>query len=295
MESSWKELLYDEIHFKELNDYKRLLEISYNYFDKHSSVGNCVYWLMKISYFTGRVKEEQAFERYIQFTKDKKSVLSTIISAEEIDIFQKLVKIGFHFPNLSQEDYLIVNELYSMVKYRDLLDDIFYDQDTLSEKFIKTTDKTPSKIRNKEFSTQLIYDVFNGFISNFTLCEENSIHNFYYDRSLNSVVSLSQKDVAKFVQFYIDFNYTHNDFFILINGILESTLLESIKDDIGAKRNINEVVYDISFDKLSWEQINVYLEKNFDNKDIIENILNKIIKTIVESWLNDLNQILASK
>ena len=69
MKSSWKELLFDEIHFKEINDYEQLLEISYDFFNNHASVGNCVYWVMKISYYTGRVKEDKSFERYIQFNR----------------------------------------------------------------------------------------------------------------------------------------------------------------------------------------------------------------------------------
>jgi hypothetical protein len=281
MEPSWKELLYDEIHFKEIYDHKQLLEISYNYFERHCSVGNCVYWAMKISYYTGRVKEDKSFERYIQFTKDKQAVLSTIISAEEVSISQKLIKVGFNYPNLSKEDYLVINDLYSIDKYRDLLDDIFYDQDILSEKFKKTSEIPPSKIRNKNFSPQLIKDVFNGFISNFQLLEEGSGYYFYYDRSLNSVVRLSQNDVAKFVQFYIDFNYSHKDFFEIINSHLDSSLLKSLTEFLGIERNVNGVKYDIEFNNISWDQLNLFL----DNNIIIDNIIN----ALVEKWLKDLN------
>ncbi len=285
MESSWKELLFDEIHFKEINDYKRLLEISYNYFDKHCSVGNCVYWVMKISYYTGRVKEEKYFERFIQFTKDKQAILSTIITAEEVSISQKLIKIGLNYPNLNQEDYMVCNDLYSIVKYRDLLDDIFYDQDVLPEKFKKTSEKPPSKIRNKNFSPTLVKDVFNGFISNFQLFEEGSIYNYYYDRSLNSVVRLSQSEVAKFVHFYIDFNYSHKDFFEIIKNLFDSNLIVSLKEFLGTERNDKGFVYDINFNNFSWVLLNDFLEKNLDNEIIID----KIITALVEKWLKELN------
>lgn len=281
MEPSWKELLYDEIHFKEINDYKQLLEISYNYFDKYCSVGNCVYWTMKISYYTGRVKEEKSFERYIQFTKDKKVILSTIMTAEEVSISQKLIKIGFNYPNLSQEDYMVINNLYSIVKLRDLLDDIFYDQDLLHEKFLKTSERSPSKIRNKNFSPQLVKDVFNGFISNFQIFEEGSNNNFYYDRSLNSVVRLYPSDVVKFIHFYIDFNYSHRDFFEIINYLLDSSLLESLKELLGTERNVNGVKHDIEFNNISWDRLNLFL----DNKILIDNIIN----ALVEKWLKGLN------
>ena len=53
MGTSWKEILYDEIHFKESGNINKLLEIAYEFFEKHSGVGNCIYWLLKICYYTG--------------------------------------------------------------------------------------------------------------------------------------------------------------------------------------------------------------------------------------------------
>jgi len=103
MGKSWKELLYDEIHYKKSRNINKLLEIAYEFFEKHAGVGNCIYWLLKISYYTGRSKDNSTFEKYIQFTKDKKEVLSIIVNAEEVKLGQDLLRIGFDYPNLNNE------------------------------------------------------------------------------------------------------------------------------------------------------------------------------------------------
>jgi hypothetical protein len=72
MGNSWKELLYDEIHYKKSRNINKLLEIAYEFFEKHSGVGNYIYWLLKISYYTGRSRDDSAFENIYNLQKTKK-------------------------------------------------------------------------------------------------------------------------------------------------------------------------------------------------------------------------------
>ena len=212
MGTSWKEILYDEIHFKESGNINKLLEIAYEFFEKHSGVGNCIYWLLKICYYTGRAKDNDAFEKYIQFTKDKKEMLSFIINAEEVKLGQDLLKIGYDYPNLNNEQYNLVNDLYQQDKYRDLLDDIFFDENNLPIKFTKKSSVVPSTVRNSEFSLNLIYELFEGFLNNYKLSDNRSDTFFYYNRAQNNVEKIRTLDTAKWVHFYIDFNITNRVF-----------------------------------------------------------------------------------
>jgi hypothetical protein len=288
---SWKELLYDEIHFKESGNINKLLEISYEFFEKHSGVGNCIYWLLKISYYTGRAKDNNAFEKYIQFTKDKNEMLSFIINAEEVKLGQNLLKIGFDYPILSDEQYNLVNNLYQGDKYQDLLDDIFFDEYNLPIKFKKKSSVAPSKVRNSEFSQNLINKLFDGFLNNYNLKDNQSEFYYYYNRALNDVEKIRTIDIAKWVHFYIDFNITNRIFANRVKKIIGLDFYEKLLEKMNIEKKENDLTYEITFDDYSWSTFTSFIEKKIENIEEIRDLKNLIIKAIVIEWLEELNQV----
>jgi len=291
MGTSWKELLYDEIHYKESRNINKLLEISYEFFEKHSSVGNCINWLLKISYYTGRAKDNYAFEKYIQFTKDKKGMLSFIINAEEVKLAQDLLKIGYNYPNLNNELYALVNSLYQIDKYRDLLDDIFFDEDILNVRFIKKSSITPSKVRNSDFNLELIFEVFEGFLNNQKLNEQNSDSFFYYNRALNNVEKIETVDSVKWVHFYIDFNITNRIFTDKFKKNVGEYFYEQLIEQMPIEKKENDLTYEISFDDYSWSFFSSFVEDIIKNIEEIKSLKNLMIEEVVKDWLEDLNQV----
>jgi hypothetical protein len=289
MGTNWKELLYDEIHFKESGNTDRLLEIAYEFFEKHSGVGNCIYWLLKICYYTGRAKDNNSFEKYIQFTKDKKEMLSFIINPEEVKLGQDLLKIGYDYPNLSNDQYNLVNNLYQLDKHRDLLDDIFFDEYNLPIKFIKKSSVAPSKVRNSEFSLNLIYEIFEGFLNNYVQNDNRSDTFFYYNRALNSVEKIRTFDTAKWVHFYIDFNITNRIFTDKVNKIVGASFYEQLLEKMSIQKKENDFSYEISFDDYSWSTFTSFVEMKLDNIEEIKGLKNLMIKAVVTDWLEDLN------
>lgn len=289
MGTNWKELLYDEIHFKESGNTEKLLEIAYEFFEKHSGVGNCIYWLLKICYYTGRAKDNNSFEKYIQFTKDKKEMLSFIINPEEVKLGQDLLKIGYDYPNLSNDQYNLVNNLYQLDKHRDLLDDIFFDEYNLPIKFIKKSSVAPSKVRNSEFSLNLIYEIFEGFLNNYVQNDNRSDTFFYYNRALNSVEKIRTFDTAKWVHFYIDFNITNRIFTDKVNKIVGASFYEQLLEKMSIQKKENDFSYEISFDDYSWSTFTSFVEMKLDNIEEIKGLKNLIIKAIVTDWLEELN------
>jgi len=290
MGTSWKELLYDEIHFKESGNTDKLLEIAYEFFEKHSGVGDCIYWLLKICYYTGRAKDDNTFEKYIQFTKDKKGILSFIINAEEVKLGQDLLKIGYDYPKLSNEQYNHINNLYQMDKYRDLLDDIFFDEDSLPIKFIKKSAVSSSKVRNSEFSLQLIHEVFEGFLNNYKLNDNRSDTFFYYNRALNQVERIKTFDSAKWVHFYIDLNITNRIFTDKVKENIGIYFYEQLLCQMATEKKENDITYEIRFDDYSWLIFSSFVEQKLENIEEIKNLKNLIMKVIVTEWLEDLNQ-----
>ena len=290
MGTSWKELLYDEIHFKESGNTDKLLEIAYEFFEKHSGVGDCIYWLLKIFYYTGRAKDDNTFEKYIQFTKDKKGILSFIINAEEVKLGQDLLKIGYDYPKLSNEQYNHINNLYQMDKYRDLLDDIFFDEDSLPIKFIKKSAVSSSKVRNSEFSLQLIHEVFEGFLNNYKLNDNRSDTFFYYNRALNQVERIKTFDSAKWVHFYIDLNITNRIFTDKVKENIGIYFYEQLLCQMATEKKENDITYEIRFDDYSWLIFSSFVEQKLENIEEIKNLKNLIMKVIVTEWLEDLNQ-----
>ena len=291
MGPSWKELLYDEIHYKESRNINKLLEISYEFFEKHSAVGNCINWLLKISYYTGRAKDNNAFEKYIQFTKDKKGMLSFIINAEEVKLAQDLLKIGYNYPNLNNELYALVNSLYQIDKYRDLLDDIFFDEDILNVRFIKKSSIAPSKVRNSDFNLELIFDVFEGFLNNQKLNEQSSDSYFYYNRALNNVEKIQTVDSVKWVHFYIDFNITNRIFTDKFKKNVGEYFYEQLIEQMPIEKKENDLTYEISFDDYSWSFFSSFVENILKNIEEIKSLKNLMIEAVVKDWLEDLNQV----
>ena len=289
MGTSWKELLYDEIHFKELRNTDKLLEIAYEFFEKHSGVGNCIYWLLKICYYTGRAKDNNAFEKYIKFTIDKKKMLSFIINSDEVKLGQDLLKIGYDYPNLSKEQYNLVNNLYQVDKYRDLLDDIFFDENNLAIKFIKKSSLAPTKVRNFEFNQNLIYLIFEGFLNNYKQNDDGSDTFFYYNRTLNDVEKIRTIDTVKWVHFYIEFNITNRIFTDKVKKIISVDFYNQLLDKMSIEKKENNFTYEITFDDHSWSTFNSFIEMKLENIQEIKVIKNSMIKVIVTDWLEELN------
>jgi len=291
MRTSWKELLDDEIHFKESGNTDKLLEIAYEFFEKHSGVGNCIYWLLKICYYTGRAKDNNSFEKYIQFTKDKKEMLSFIINPKEVKLGQDLLKIGYDYPNLSNDQYNLVNNLYELDKHRDLLDDIFFDEYNLPIKFIKKSSVAPSMVRNSEFSLNLIYEIFEGFLNNYVQNDNRSNTFFYYNRALNSVEKIITFDTAKWVHFYIDFNITNRIFIDMVKKSIGVDFYEQLLDTMTIEKKENDLTFEITFDDYSWSTFTSFVEKKIENIEEIKGLKNLMIKAIVTEWLEDLNKV----
>jgi hypothetical protein len=179
----WKELLYDEIHNKEINNINGLLAISYQFFNSHASVANALFWYLKICFYTGRVGDT-VMERFIQFNKDKRDTLRVILNERKIHIGQNLLQIGHHYPKIIKVHFEFINTLYQDDHYRDFLDDIFFDAAHYNLMFTKKSEISPTKIRNTEFLPILIEKVFDSFLINSQneIADSNSPN--YYSRRI---------------------------------------------------------------------------------------------------------------
>lgn len=291
MKSNWKKLFYDETHYKETSNINKLLDISYEFFEKHSGVGNFIYWYLKIAYYTGRAKDNISFERYLQFAKDKKGIISLIINAEEVQLSRDLFKIGYSYPDLSNEQYNLVNNLYQIDKHRDLLDDIFFDQNNLTIKFIKKSEISPSKVRNSQFSSQLISEVFEGFLINYKLQDSRSESFFYYNRALNKVEQIKISGSAKFVHFYIDLNITNRVFVNKVKVIISEDIYEKLLEKMSIEKKENNLTFEITFDDYGWKKFSSFIESEIENEVEFKYVKNLMVEAIITDWLKDLNQI----
>jgi hypothetical protein len=176
----------------------------------------------------------------------------------------------------------LVNNLYQLDKYRDLLDDIFFDAIHHNLSFIKKTETSPTEIRNSEFSPALINDIFEGFLKN-----SRYEGDFYYNRAENSVELVSVNKVVKFVHFYIDFNKNRNYVVSLFNKISPVNISNFISQNFIAKTSEG---YDIGFGYIDWEALEEELYYNFKQSEV-EDVVNKFKSEITLEWLRDLNEI----
>jgi hypothetical protein len=285
---TWKELLSDEIHYKEKNNINGLLDVSYQFFNSHASINNALFWFFKIGYYCGRILDESSTEKYIQFTKEKKNILSLILNDKKVNIGQNLLQIGSHYPNLNSHHIEFINNLYQDDNYRDFLDDIFFDATRYNLSFIKKSDNSPTKVRNSEFSSTLIEMIFDGFLKNkeFEISNLKNVY-YFYNRAKNSVELVRDNEVIRFIHFFIDFNKNRSYATRILNKNSPISISTLVTQNFVTKSNDE---YEIEFNHIGWNELNKLLLNNL-KKPIVDDVLSKFKNEITLDWLNDLNGI----
>jgi hypothetical protein len=162
----------------------------------------------KISYNFGMLKDQDGFEKFVA---DECQVNIGMMSTDkDRNIGILLFIIGMNYPNLSEKEMEVLDELSCDENYFELIESLHIVENILTRP-IRKFDRSVLNIRHNEFSNKMLNQVYQAFLEN------NENYNWYdikvYDRPSNLVIVVdSEDDVAHKTQFIIDFGLTLSDF-----------------------------------------------------------------------------------
>lgn len=235
----------------------------------------------EICYYFGRLRKVEELSSFFQ----KFSLTVNFLSTETLEMGQELFEIGFRFPNLNESDMYYLEGLYTDSRTYQFMKFLMFDEDRLPRTLLKY-DTTKLKIKNTEFSEELLLKVFECFEIN----EENE--NTYndclvYSRELNDVIEKSYSQIS-IDEFYISeysINYKTclkicSDIF---NEKIEKKLFENINNDYSHLGGVYPKL-DLSPNEFIRYVESVDLPETKDNAK-----MNELKKTISLKWLRVVN------
>jgi|TARA_Y100001954_G_C15779905_1_gene589221 hypothetical protein len=261
--------------FISLGDLQGLKEImKYKFINGSAAVNE--YVLPEMSYYFGRL---HAAEELMEFITGKEFYLLMLPNDCKL-LAEKLMNIGYLFPNLNSEllDYL--EEKYCDRKTFEIIDNIMFDAHLLPRK-LKKFDKELLKIKNNEFSDNLCFEVYEAFSKNQEL--DYSCDDFFvYDKIENKIIKINPEKTGQ-GQYVIDMPLSSKDFWILLNQEFDEMTADNI-------------IKKLCFDE-PWEDFKNYnCGLDSDNitkfsKEVLKNEeeLTRVKISVAKHWLLEVN------
>lgn len=280
-----------EKELKKQRNIKELLNVSLDFWYKFGAGQTFVHRFPKICYYMGRLNDFDGLKTFMQKNKVE---LSMWVDTDTKMLGQKLLSIGAVYPNLNNQDYIILEELYSNPKHFDLIEDILFDQDTLLrplKKFVASVRIT----RHSVFSDELKREVFNGFIY-------NSINNpdyntkeevCYYERTTNKIINkVFNEDVIQDVHFYINFfpSFKMEHFANHVKLVYGENFFNFYSQNIvNDKKFTYEHAKRLSIDAYAFEVFQNRLSEYTSKEKLPTNGIDEVIKNMANDWLLIIN------
>lgn len=272
--------------YKNQNDLRGLVEL-YTSIERGSiiTIGEN---FCKICYLAGRINDTSIIENFTS----KKSGLVDMVPYEYINLSKLLFRIGLIFPNIPNNDCLLIEDYYTKQKYVDLIDDILFDAYLLPRQ-LKRFDKELLNVKHLEFSSELIDEVFEQALYNAKIQYLDYEEFYYYDKVNNTVKKMSSEDRVIGIHYQILFPRTYIDF----SNAIDKFFSEQIRKDFYTKHMNDIFSPGLTYDLIKSSHFNLvyynlfveFMEDSIDKYNIDKSRLRELKKFLTLEWLNKVN------
>ena len=239
----------------------------------------------KISYYYGMLKDKAGFEHFVK--EECQVVIGMMATEKELTIGLNLFIAGIHYPHLTADDLIVMDELFSDENYYELMESILIDEDLLPRP-IKKFDKSILKVNHSNFSNDLLDEVYTAFLEN------NKNINWYdinvYDRPSNSIKVVDSEDEVKDkTQYIIDFSLRFSEMLYQLNNYLGQVFVDDFCSRISKESGMLEQPQYYSAGEYEFTILEELIELKSDEDTNAKYLL--FARKLSNDWLEKINNL----